>query len=76
MDHWSMSEDSKRLHYGSPVMPIEYEPDGEPIWPCTQCLPWHIEIILTAEEPLLIREWHAVDCPVLADDPDGIPSTE
>lgn len=32
------------------------------IWPCHHCLPWHAEVV-HAEGEILVREWHAVDCP-------------
>jgi hypothetical protein len=42
--------------------------DGSPyvIWPCTDCMPWHAEV-LRAGDALIVREWHAVDCPALQD---------
>lgn len=51
----------------APVLPIEYpcEP-GELIWPCHDCLPWHVEIYYDAGDgdALWVREWHAVGCPI------------
>jgi hypothetical protein len=37
---------------------------GEPyeIWPWGSCLPWHAEVVQAGGE-VLVREWHAVDCP-------------
>ncbi|MFF5020137.1 hypothetical protein [Streptomyces sp. NPDC001165] len=32
------------------------------IWPCDHCLPWHAEVVQAGGE-ILVREWHAVDCP-------------
>lgn len=67
-----MSENEKRrIHYGSPVLPLDYPNDGEPIWPCPECLPWHVEVIDSElEGGVVIREWHAVDCSRLTDDAD------
>ncbi|MFF3968031.1 hypothetical protein ACFYZI_41580 [Streptomyces griseorubiginosus] len=30
---------------------------------CHDCLPWHAEVVLIEGE-ILVREWHAVGCPV------------
>lgn len=58
----------KRLNYSAPVLAMDFDNDGEPIWPCTDCLPWHVEVIESADEQgTIIREWHAVDCPRLID---------
>lgn len=62
-----MSE-KRHLTYDAPVLPFDYEPDGDPIWPCVDCLPWHVEVVITPEEGVLIREWHAVDCQVFDED--------
>ncbi|MDO4058029.1 hypothetical protein QKG53_14495 [Clavibacter michiganensis] len=61
-----MSAD-RNVNYSAPVMPFEYEPDGESIWPCNECLPWHVEIVNNDVEGLLVREWHAVGCSSLKD---------
>ncbi len=51
----------------SPVMPIEYPVDSDPIWPCQECQPWHIDIVREPQadgsDLLMVREWHAVSCP-------------
>ncbi len=41
-----------------------FQDDGTPyeIWPCHDCLPWHAEVV-AVEGEVLVREWHAVDCP-------------
>ena len=60
----------KRITRNSPVLPIEYPAvDGEPIHPCPDCLPWHIDVVLDHPEGgVWVREWHAVDCPALNDE--------
>lgn len=57
----------RNLNYSAPVLPFEYEPDGKPIWPCHECLPWHVEVVVNDVEGLLIREWHAIGCSSLKD---------
>ncbi|GAC1526595.1 MAG: hypothetical protein NVS3B1_16160 [Marmoricola sp.] len=32
------------------------------IWPCTDCLPWHAEVVMDDDGEVLVREWHAVGC--------------
>jgi hypothetical protein len=59
------------LTYAAPVAWIDLaadEDDGTPceIWPCNDCLPWHIEVI-QEDGNVYIREWHAVDCPLFQD---------
>jgi hypothetical protein len=35
----------------------------DPIWPCHDCLPWHLEVVVPDDdEEAYIREWHAVGC--------------
>ena len=55
-----------RVNRDAPVLPFDYPADGEPIWPCLECLPWHVEVVVEEGE-IVVREWHAVDCPVLAE---------
>ena len=58
----------RRLDYSAPVLPIEYDLDDDPIWPCPDCLPWHVEIVREPDNGAsgwVVREWHAVDCPAL-----------
>lgn len=62
-----MPERRPRVNLHAPVLPFDYPADGEPIWPCHDCLPWHVEVVVE-EDQVLVREWHAVDCPVLVDD--------
>ena len=72
----AMPQRDRRITYDAPVLAFDYPEDGEPIWPCTMCLPWHLEVVTTREEGTLIREWHAVDCPVWDDPDDGIIPTQ
>jgi hypothetical protein len=67
---------SRRNSNDAPVLPFDYKPDGQPIWPCTDCLPWHVEVVESPEEGVIIREWHAVGCKVWDDNSGEIPSTE
>jgi hypothetical protein len=47
----------------APVLPFEYPADEEPIWPCHDCLPWHLEIVYHPETGAAwVREWHAIGC--------------
>ncbi|MEU3520310.1 hypothetical protein ABZ770_34435 [Streptomyces sp. NPDC006654] len=53
--------------YSAPVGSIDlvaFKEDDTPheIWPCGDCLPWHAEVVRVDGE-ILVREWHAVDCP-------------
>jgi hypothetical protein len=61
--------DRKKITYNAPVWAFEYEPDDQPIWPCHDCLPWHLEVVTDSPEaPVLVREWHAEGCPVWDDE--------
>lgn len=60
----------------APIGPVDlyaFKEDGtsHEIWPCYDCLPWHAEVV-RVEGEILVREWHAVDCPtfqrLIADD--------
>lgn len=52
------------LTYSAPVGSYDYEPSDEPIWPCTECLPWHVEVVMPEMSGgVLVREWHAIECP-------------
>lgn len=44
---------------------LAFQKDGTPyeIWPCDHCLPWHAEVV-RSEGEIIVREWHAVDCPL------------
>lgn len=57
----------------SPVMPLdwpvyrghEHEQDLH-FHPCADCLPWSVELIFDHPQlDLVVREWHAHDCPTL-----------
>lgn len=53
----------RRNTYSAPVVPIEYPVDGEPIRPCVECLPWHVDVIPDHPEGgVWVREWHAIGC--------------
>jgi hypothetical protein len=51
------------------VLPFDYPyVEGEAIWPCHDCLPWHVELFTPPDrDELWVREWHAVDCPIHED---------
>lgn len=56
------------LHYAAPVGSIDlatHDDDGMPvaIWPCGECLPWHLEVIIGEGGEVFAREWHAIECP-------------
>jgi hypothetical protein len=54
----------RRIHYTDPVVPIEYPVDEDPIHPCNDCLPWHVEVVVDHPSGgVWVREWHAVECP-------------
>lgn len=62
-----MPTDRPKLDLTAPVGSVDlaaFEEDGTPftIWPCHDCLPWHAEVI-TDSGTVLVREWHAIDCP-------------
>ncbi|WP_019885881.1 hypothetical protein [Streptomyces purpureus] len=63
-----MTDDSTpNLNLSAPVGSVDlgaFDDDGNPyeIWACHDCLPWHAEVVLVEGE-VLVREWHAVDCP-------------
>lgn len=52
------------LTYKAPVMSVDLDPFGWEIWPCHECLPWHIEFVQVDGE-YYAREWHAAECPQL-----------
>ena len=54
------------LTYRAPVLSVDLAADGYQIWPCDECLPWHAEVI-EDDDGTFVREWHAAECPVLAD---------
>lgn len=55
----------------APVLPFDYPIDSDPIWPCHECLPWHVEVVTPDEGEPFVREWHAVGCSVLQLDEEG-----
>ncbi|MER7539383.1 hypothetical protein ABTX77_32055 [Streptomyces sp. NPDC097704] len=63
-----MADDSTpNVNLSAPVGSVDlpaFDDDGNPheIWACHDCLPWHAEVVLSEGE-VLVREWHAVDCP-------------
>jgi hypothetical protein len=54
-----------RLAYDAPVAWVDLDAEGD-IWPCPDCLPWHLEVIRDDDGDVFVREWHAIDCPLLA----------
>jgi len=55
------------LTYSAPIGSVDlaaFQDDGTAyeIWPCHECLPWHAEVVRDGDD-VLVREWHAVDCP-------------
>lgn len=61
-----------KLDYTAAVWPIEYPAEGELIWPCSDCLPWHVEVVIDEEGEAIVREWHAAECPIHTEvDSDG-----
>jgi hypothetical protein len=54
-----------RVNLNAPVLPVDYPLDGEPIWPCSECLPWHVEFVVPDDGEPYVREWHPVGCPIL-----------
>lgn len=54
----------RRNLYTDPVVPLEYPAvDDDPIHPCQECLPWHLEVVVDHPEGgTWVREWHAIGC--------------
>lgn len=52
----------------APVVPVDLFVDAElgVMWPCTDCLPYHFEVIVDGDG-VFLRGWHAIDCRTLAD---------
>jgi hypothetical protein len=60
--------DDRKINYVAPVLPLDYPAEGEVVHPCPDCLPWHLEVVTDPETgQTMIREWHAVGCPVFQD---------
>lgn len=53
------------LTYHAPILSVDLDPFGWEIWPCHECLPWHVEFVEVDGE-YYAREWHAAECPTLA----------
>jgi len=42
--------------------------DGQTIWPCQYCTPWHADLYESPKlRVLMVREWHAVGCRIWAE---------
>lgn len=54
-----------KVDYAAPMLSVDLEAFGYEIWPCEECLPWHLEVVVDATDHVLVREWHAAECPVL-----------
>ncbi|WP_328850983.1 hypothetical protein OG994_23390 [Micromonospora globbae] len=52
--------------YSAPVMSVDLFAEGYEIWPCHDCMPWHAEVIQDDSGDVFVREWHAAECPTLA----------
>jgi hypothetical protein len=65
-----MADTSSRrpnLTYSAPVAWVDLAAEGYEIWPCHDCLPWHAEVIQDDDSDyIFVREWHAAECPTLA----------
>lgn len=62
-----MPRKKPNTNYSAPVASVDLAAEGWVIWPCLECMPWHLEIVRDIETgEVLAREWHAVDCPALA----------
>jgi hypothetical protein len=53
--------------YSAPVLSVDLAADGYQIWPCHDCLPWHAEVVAEEDGYIAVREWHAAECPTLAE---------
>ena len=53
---------SAKTTYDAPVMFYDHPPDGDPVWPCDDCLPWHVEVLIDPDGSPRIRQWHAIGC--------------
>lgn len=60
---------SKDCASHAPVLPFDWVwEDGETIWPCAHCAPWHVDLYQSPDfGALMVREWHAVGCSIWAD---------
>ena len=62
-----------RIYMTSPILCVDlpaFDSNGDPfpIKGCHECLPWSAEVVKDPTHPdgVVVREWHAVDCPTLA----------
>ncbi len=60
-----------KVTYDAPIGSVDlaaFRDDGTAydIWPCSTCLPWHAEVVIS-DGDVLVREWHAVGCPNFQD---------
>ncbi|WP_030274440.1 hypothetical protein [Streptomyces sp. NRRL B-24484] len=58
---------SRKVTYDAPVGSVDlpaFDENGAPyeVWPCTDCLPWHFEVIRADDGEVMVREWHAMEC--------------
>lgn len=51
--------------YDAPVLCVDMAAEGYEIWPCDECLPWHLEVFVDDDGVVTARAWHAADCPML-----------
>jgi hypothetical protein len=50
----------------APIGSIDLAAEGHLIWPCGQCVRWHLEVLRDPDtDEVFAREWHADDCPAL-----------
>jgi hypothetical protein len=56
------------VNYAAPIAFFDHPQDGEPLWPCPDCLPWHVEVLTDPDGRIRIRQWHAIGCPVWVDE--------
>ena len=59
-------------NHRDPLVPLDlavFDNAGDPlpVWPCGHCDPWHLEVVRDGQGEVWAREWHAPDCPHLAD---------
>lgn len=55
----------RQVTRSAPVLPFDYPWEaGDTLWPCGDCLPWHVEIYFAedSDDAPWWREWHAVGC--------------
>ena len=69
MTDQQMPRNHSRTDSGAPVLPFDWVwEDGETIWPCAHCAPWHADLYEDPElRAVMVREWHAVGCTIWAE---------